>query len=94
MDAKSPWIVVVFFAIPFVTFATMFIVLLAINKRTTGEIKLILPPETLVKVMAIISIVVVTFVLAYMKILEQAVVATILGSVAAGTIGLDFKGKS
>jgi uncharacterized membrane protein YoaK (UPF0700 family) len=87
------WLMWAIFASPLVIFAIMFCVLSVICRKTQGEIKLILPPETLLKVMAVLLIVMVTFILAFQKILDQAVVATILGSVAAGTIGMDFRSK-
>jgi hypothetical protein len=71
----------------------MFCVLVITNKQTTGEIKFILPPEILLKVMALLLIVVVTFILAYLKILDQSVIAAILSSVGTGTIGMYLNSK-
>ena len=93
MDKTSIWVILISFVVPFFTIGFMYCYIVRINKITTGEIKFIWPPETLLKVLALLLIVVVSFVLAFLKILDQAVVATILGSVAAGTIGMDFKGK-
>ena len=79
-------IILMGFGIPFLAFVIIFCWLVAFNRSTTGEIKHILPPDVFLKVMAIIMVVVVTFILTFYKIMEVSVTAAILGSVVTGTI--------
>lgn len=74
------------FGIPFLSFVIIFCWLVAFNKKTTGEIKQILPPEIFLKVMAVILVVVVTFLLTLNKIMDVSVTAALLGSVITGTV--------
>jgi len=80
------WLILIAFGVPFASFVVIFCWLVAFNKQTTGEIKQILPSDIFLKVMAIILVVVVTFILAYCRILETGVTAAILGSVVTGTV--------
>ena len=95
MNTMSETVIItlVGFAIPFASFVIMFVILIIFNKNTTGEIKYILPPDILLKVMAIILVVIVTFILTYLKILDVAVTAAILGSVVTGTMNIKKKDK-
>lgn len=79
-------IILMGFGIPFLSFVIIFCWLVAFNKNTTGEIKVILPPDIFLKVMAVIMVVAVTFILTFYKIMEVSVTAAILGSVVTGTI--------
>ena len=79
-------VILIGFGIPFLSFVIIFCWLVAFNKKTTGEIKFILPPDVFLKVMAVIMVVVVTFLLTFYKIMEISVTAAILGSVVTGTI--------
>lgn len=79
-------IILMGFGIPFLSFVIIFCWLVAFNKKTTGEIKQILPPDVFLKVMAVMMVVVVTFILTFYKIMEVSVTAAILGSVVTGTI--------
>jgi hypothetical protein len=93
MDANVK-IVLYGFLIPFGSLVVMFCFLVITNRKTTGEIKFILPPEILLKVMALLLIVVVTFILAYFKVLDQSVTAAILSSVGTGTVGMHLNSKN
>jgi hypothetical protein len=86
-------IVLITFLVPFLSLVSMFIVIAIVNRRTTAEIKYWLPPETLLKIMALLLIVVVTFLLGFLKILDQSVIAAIIGSVASGTVGMAIESK-
>lgn len=79
-------IILLGFGIPFLSFVIIFCWLVVFNRSTTGEIKLILPPDVFLKVMAVIMVVAVTFILTFFKIMEVSVTAAILGSVVTGTI--------
>lgn len=74
------------FGIPFLAFVIIFCWLVVFNRTTTGEIKFILPPDVFLKVMAVILVVVVTFILTFYKIMDVSVTAAILGSVVTGAI--------
>ena len=60
------------------------VVLLIANWRTTGEIKNILPPDVLLRVFAVFMVVSVIFVLAVLKIIQEATVSALLGAVVTG----------
>jgi uncharacterized membrane protein YoaK (UPF0700 family) len=91
--SENVLIVLITFLVPFTSLVLMFCVIAIVNRKTTAEIKFWLPPETLLKVMALLLIVVVTFLLGYLKILDQSVIAAIIGSVASGTVGMAMKDK-
>lgn len=74
------------FSIPFASFVIMYCWLVYFNRKSTAEIKWNLPPETFLKMMVVILVTIVTFILTYLKILEVAVTAAILGSIVTGTI--------
>lgn len=78
--------VLIGFGVPFLAFVIIFCWLVVFNRKTTGEIKSILPPDVFLKIMAIIMVVAVTFILTFYKIMEVSVTAAILGSVVTGTI--------
>lgn len=87
MTNNNDWLIILIgFGIPFLAFVIIFCWLVAFNRKTTGEIKYILPPDVFLKVMAVIMVVVVTFILTFCKIMEVSVTAAILGSVVTGTI--------
>jgi ABC-type multidrug transport system permease subunit len=87
MVNNNDWLIILIgFGIPFLAFVIIFCWLVAFNRKTTGEIKYILPPDVFLKVMAVIMVVVVTFILTFCKIMEVSVTAAILGSVVTGTI--------
>lgn len=79
-------LILIGFGIPFLSFVLIFCWLVVFNKSTTGEIKMILPPDIFLKVMAVILVVDVTFILTFYKIMEVSVAAAILGSVVTGAI--------
>jgi len=84
------WVVLIAFGVPFVSMVIMFCCLVVMNKATTGEIKHILPPEVFLKLMAILMVVIVTFLLAYTKLLDQTAVAAILGSIGTA-VGMNLR---
>jgi hypothetical protein len=69
----------------------MYVVLVVANWKTTGEIKMILPPEILLKVFAVFMVAGVIFALAVLKIIQESTVSALLGAVATGVLG--FSGK-
>lgn len=81
-------------AIPFICLTVMFIVLILANKKTTGEIKRILPPDILLKIFAVFLLVSVIFILAISKILSESTVSALLGAIASGAIGMSLSSKS
>jgi drug/metabolite transporter (DMT)-like permease len=85
-NSNDVQIILIGFGIPFLAFVIKFCWLVAFNRATTGEIKMILPPDVFLKVIAVIMVVVVTFLLTFYKIMETSVTAAILGSVVTGTI--------
>ncbi len=68
----------------------MYVVLVAANWKTTGEIKNILPPDVLLKVFAVFMAVSVIFVLAVLKIIQEATVGALLGAVVTGVLGISY----
>lgn len=83
-----------FLAVPFVCLTIMYVVLTLVNRATTGEIKVILPPDILLKVFAVFMLISVIFVLATTKILNEATVGALLGAVASGTLGIVVSPKT
>jgi len=65
----------------------MYIVLTLTNWKTTGEIKMILPPDILLKVFAVFMVASVIFVLAFLKIIQESTVSALLGAIATGVLG-------
>ncbi|MHB9958881.1 hypothetical protein [Vibrio campbellii] len=83
-----------FMAIPFVCLTIMFVVLVVTNRKTTGEIKLILPPDILLKIFAVFLLVCVVFILAISKVLSESTVSALLGAIGSGAIGMSLNSKS
>ncbi|EIX4890049.1 hypothetical protein [Vibrio vulnificus] len=83
-----------FMAIPFVCLTIMFVVLVLTNRKTTGEIKLILPPDILLKIFAVFLLVCVVFILAISKVLSESTVSALLGAIGSGAIGMSLNSKS
>ena len=83
-----------FLAVPFVCLTVMYVVLTLVNRKTTGEIKVILPPDILLKVFAVFMLISVIFVLGTTKILNEATVGALLGAVASGTLGIVVSPKT
>ena len=79
-------IITIGLGVPFLSFVIIFCWLTFFNRKTTGEIKFILPPDVFLKVMAVIIVVAVTFLLTFYKIMGVEVTAAILGSVVTGAI--------
>jgi hypothetical protein len=84
----------IFLGIPFFCLTLMYVVLTLANRKTTGEIKFILPPEILLKVFAVFMLVSVVFVLATNKLIAEATVAALLGAIVSGTLGIAFSNKN
>ncbi|HGE8464510.1 hypothetical protein PTR02_24110 [Serratia nevei] len=82
-----------FMAIPFVCLTVMFVVLVAANRKTTGEIKYILPPDVLLKIFAVFLLTCVVFILSVSKLLSESAIAALLGAIASGTLGISFSSK-
>ncbi|HNZ64587.1 MAG TPA: hypothetical protein PKJ10_02015 [Smithella sp.] len=76
-----------FLLIPFLCLTLMYIVLTLTNWKTTGEIKMILPPDILLKVFAVFMVASVIFVLAFLKIIQESTVSALLGAIATGVLG-------
>jgi heme/copper-type cytochrome/quinol oxidase subunit 3 len=76
--------------IPFGCLTLMYLILVAANWKTTGEIKNILPPDVLLKVFAVFMVVSVIFVLAVLKIIQEATVGALLGAVVSGVLGISY----
>ncbi len=68
----------IFLAIPFACLTLMYVVLVVANWKTTGEIKMILPPEILLKVFAVFMVAGVIFDLAVLKIIQESTVSALL----------------
>lgn len=81
----------IFLAIPFACLTLMYVVLVVANWKTTGEIKMILPPEILLKVFAVFMVAGVIFALAVLKIIQESTVSALLGAVATGVLGFSAK---
>ncbi|MCG3704624.1 hypothetical protein [Aliarcobacter butzleri] len=86
----TPEFFIWFISIPFVCLTVMFIVLVFVNKNTTGEIKKILPPEILLRIFAVFLLVAVIFVLAVNNFLTESTVSALLGAIASGAIGMSL----
>lgn len=86
----------IMFAIPFVSITIIYWLMVRANTntKTTGEIKYIIPPDMLLKILAVFVIVFVVFVLGMYKIIGESTVSALLGAIASGAIGMAFKGKS
>ncbi len=80
-----------FLGIPFACLTLMYVILVFANGETTGEIKMILPPEILLKVFAVFMVTGVIFVLAVLKIIQESTVSALLGAVATGVLGFSAK---
>lgn len=76
-----------FVGIPFVCLTLIYGVLVLMNRKTTGEIKNILPPDILLKVFAVFMVAGTIFSLAVMKIIQESTVSALLGAVATGVLG-------
>jgi heme/copper-type cytochrome/quinol oxidase subunit 3 len=76
-----------FQGIPFACLTLMYVVLVIANWKTTGEIKMILPPDILLKVFAVFMVASVIFALAVLKIIQESTVSALLGAVATGVLG-------
>lgn len=83
-----------FLGIPFLCLTLMYVVLVLANWKTTGEIKMILPPEILLKVFAVFMVAGVIFALAVLKIIQESTVSALLGAVATGVLGFSGKWKN
>lgn len=66
----------------------MYVTLLLVNRRSTGEVKLILPPTILLKVFAVFMVVSVIFALAILKLIQESTVSALLGAIATGVLGV------
>jgi hypothetical protein len=86
-------LVLIVFGVPFFCFLVMFCWLVTTNRKTTAEVRLTLPPDVFLKIIAVMLVVVVTFLLTYLRIMEVSVTAAILGSVVTGTIASIKKGE-
>jgi hypothetical protein len=82
-----------FLSVPFVCLTIMYIVLAIVNRKSTAEMKWILPPEILLKVFAVLLLVTVIFVLATTKLISEATVGALLGAVVTGTLTIPFGSK-
>ncbi len=82
-----------FLGIPFACLTLMYVILVATNWKTTGEIKMILPPQILLKVFAVFMVTGVIFSLAVLKIIQESTVSALLGAVATGVLGFSAKRK-
>src|SRR5260370_19470936 len=87
---QHPCLFLWFLAIPFGCLTLMYVVLVIANWKTTGEIKNILPPDVLLKVFAVFMVVSVIFVLAVLKIIQEATVSALLGAVVTGVLGISY----
>jgi hypothetical protein len=83
-----PWLMLSFLAVPFGCLTLMYIALLIVNFRTTGEVKSILPPTILLKVFAVFMVVSVIFALALLKLIQESTVSALLGAIATGVLGV------
>lgn len=89
----TPEFFIWFISIPFVCLTVMFIVLVWVNKATTGEIKKILPPEILLRIFAVFLLVAVIFILAVNNLLSESTTSALLGAIASGAIGMSLTSK-
>lgn len=87
------WPYMIFMSTPFICLTIMFIVLVITNRKTTGEIKYILPPEILLKIFAVFLLSCVVLLLAISKLLTESAIAALLGAIASGTLGISFAAR-
>ncbi|MFZ0963682.1 MAG: hypothetical protein WAO35_22690 [Terriglobia bacterium] len=84
-----------FQAIPFICLTAMYFVVTISNawQHAMGEIKFILPADILLKVFAVLMLVSIIFVLAVLKVIQEATVSALLGSIGTGAIGIVFTAR-
>jgi len=88
------WHLLVMFGIPFLAITIMYWIMVRANTNSTGEIKYIIPPDMLLKILAVFVIVFVVFVLGLTNVIGESTVSALLGAISSGAIGMAFKGKS
>lgn len=87
-------LVLICFFTPFMSLVIMFWVLTHYNSKngSLAEVRLTLPPEILLRIMAVFLIAVITFVLTYQKVMEMSVASAILSSIVTGVIA-SYRGE-
>lgn len=91
MDSGKGYLYLTFIIFPFAMLSIMWIVLMFTNRKTTGEVKKILPPEILLKVLALFMLVSAIFILGMEKIVNESTISALLGAIATGLLGIAFK---
>lgn len=91
--SNHQYLYLVFIVFPFATLAIMWIVLMFINRNTTGELKKIMPPDILLKVMALFMLVSAIFILGMEHIVNESTISALLGAMATGVLGIALKSK-
>ena len=91
--ANHQYLYLVFIVFPFAALSIMWIVLMLINRNTTGEVKKVLPPDVLLKVMALFMLVSVFFILVREHSVNESTISALLGAIATGVLGIALKGK-
>lgn len=94
MTSEKYFLYLVFIVFPFAMLSIMWIVLMAANHKTTGEVKRILPPEILLKVLALFMLVSAIFILGMEKIVNESTISALLGAIGTGLLGIAFKDAS
>jgi len=88
---ENMWLVlIIVLGIPFLFITICWIVLMIIMRKTTGELKLWLTPDNVIKSLAIIFVTTSTLVLAVLKILEGGTAGAILSGIIGYTLGTQF----
>jgi hypothetical protein len=85
-------LVAVLLGVPFASMVICWLILMVTMRKTTGELKLFLTPENLVKGTTIVFVVSVTSVLAVIRIIEGSAAGAILSGIVGYTLGTGFKG--
>lgn len=80
--------------IPLVIITVCWGLLLSAMKNTTGELKLWIAPDILIKIIVIVFITSSVLSLAVLDILKGDIVATIFGGIIGYTLGANFQSKS
>lgn len=82
-----------FIMFPFLTLSIMWSVLLLSNRKTAWEVKNVLPPEVLLKVMTLFMLVCAIFILGMERVVNESTISALLGAIATGILGIALKGK-
>ncbi len=92
MDTKISLLIIIL-GIPLLAITVCWCWLMVTMRKTTGELKLWLTPDNVIKSVAIIFVTVGTLALAVLNILDSAVAGAILSGIIGYTLGTRFLEK-